>query len=141
LVDTIVSPSSAMYIRNPATIVASYVTQHEIKTVTLPDFIRNVFDTLKSLNEDYEVFAEQSQPIPARGIEAEKSIFPDYLLCLEDGERHKMLKRHLWTRYRMTPDDYRKRWGLPSDYPMVAPNYAKVRSKLAKRLGPGGKKI
>ena len=77
------------------------------------------------------------RPRPAVAIK--KSISPDYIVCLEDGKKLKMLKRHLKTAYNMTPDEYRKRWGLPADYPMVAPNYAKHRSNLAKKIGLGTK--
>ncbi|MBN8095814.1 MucR family transcriptional regulator, partial [Vibrio vulnificus] len=80
---------------------------------------------------------EPERPVPA--VPIKKSITPEYLICLEDGKRLKMLKRHLQTAYNMTPDQYRERWGLPPDYPMVAPNYAKHRSSLAKKIGLGTK--
>ena len=75
--------------------------------------------------------------MPQPAVAIKKSVMPDYIVCLEDGKKLKMLKRHLKTRYDMTPDEYRERWGLPSDYPMVAPNYAAARSDLAKRMGLG----
>jgi predicted transcriptional regulator len=129
---------SAVYVRNTAAIVASYVAKHEVATSTLPDVIRNVFDTLKNLEAGERIAAEEDSSFtPASDIEPTQSVFPDYLVCLEDGERHKMLKRHLWTRYRMTPDAYREKWGLPDDYPMISPNYAKLRAKLAKSAGLG----
>jgi predicted transcriptional regulator len=76
---------------------------------------------------------------PRTAVAVKKSVFPDYIVCLEDGKKLKMLKRHLKTAYNMTPEDYRERWGLPADYPMVAPNYAKHRSNLAKKIGLGTK--
>jgi predicted transcriptional regulator len=132
--ETIVSLTSAVYVRNTAAIVASYVAKHEVATSTLPDVIRNVFDALKNLEADERIAAEEDIS-SAADIEPTQSVFPDYLVCLEDGERHKMLKRHLWTRYRMTPDEYRRKWGLPDNYPMTAPNCARLRSELAKRYG------
>jgi predicted transcriptional regulator len=135
---TIVSLTSAVYVKNTAAIVASYVAKHEVATSALPDVIRNVFDTLKSLEADERITTEEDIPsTPTSDIEPTKSVFPDHLVCLEDGERHKMLKRHLWTRYRMTPDEYREKWGLPDDYPMIAPNYARLRSNLARKSGLG----
>ncbi len=82
---------------------------------------------------------EEPAPKPNRAVSIKQSVKPEYIVCLDDGRKLKMLKRHLTTAYNMTPDDYRKRWGLPSDYPMVAPNYAKQRSKLAKKIGLGRK--
>jgi predicted transcriptional regulator len=128
----------AVYVRNTAAIVTSYVGRHEVATSTLPDVIRNVFDTLQSLEANERIATEEDIPFtPTSDIEPTKSVFPDHLVCLEDGERHKMLKRHLWTRYRMTPDEYREKWGLPDDYPMIAPNYAKLRSNLARKIRLG----
>jgi predicted transcriptional regulator len=136
LEDIIVSPIADSYVRNTAVIVSSYVAQHDVETTALSNVIRDVFDTLKSLTEDAgSPINDYARTEPDRAHS--DSIFPDYLVCLEDGEQHKMLKRHLWTRYRMTPEAYREKWGLPDDYPMVAPNYAKLRSKLAKRASPG----
>jgi predicted transcriptional regulator len=139
LQNTVVSQPSAVYVKNTAVIVASYVAQHQVATSSLPDVIRNVFDTLRSLDSDAsnsEVELASAAPDSALA----GSIFPEYLVCLEDGEQHKMLKRHLWTRYRLTPEAYRKKWGLSDDYPMIAPNYAKLRSNIAKHTGLGGRK-
>ena len=101
----------------------------------LPDLIRSVHETLAELGATEP--AEPPRPDPAVAIS--KSITPDYLICLEDGRKLKMLKRYLRSRYDMTPEDYRARWNLPSDYPMVAPNYAKKRSEFAKEIGLGRK--
>ncbi len=82
---------------------------------------------------------EEAAPRPEPAVPIKQSVTPDYIVCLEDGKKQKMIKRHLKTAHDMTPDDYRKRWGLPRDYPMVAPNYAKQRSELAKKIGLGRK--
>nr|NIS43971.1 MucR family transcriptional regulator [Desulfuromonadales bacterium] len=82
---------------------------------------------------------EDAQERPSPAVPIKKSVTPDYVICLEDGKKLKMLKRHLKTSYDMTPDEYRERWGLPADYPMVAPNYAKQRSRLARKIGLGTK--
>jgi predicted transcriptional regulator len=125
-------PTSELFVKNTATIVASYVAQHKIATFTLPDVIRDVFDTLTSLTEQLEAQAQ-----PTTSVELTKSVYPDYIICLEDGKRLTMLKRHLWTSYKMTPDEYRAKWGLPPSYPMTAPNYTKLRASLAKKTGLG----
>jgi predicted transcriptional regulator len=98
----------------------------------LPQLIRQVFATLSSIGEG-SVTPERPQP----AVAIKKSITPDFIICLEDGKKLKMLKRHLKTSYNMTPEDYRERWGLPADYPMVAPNYAIQRRELAKKIGLG----
>jgi predicted transcriptional regulator len=99
----------------------------------LPRLIRDVHTSLSSVSKD----GGQTQEKPTPAVPIKKSVTPDYLICLEDGKKLKMLKRHLKTVYNMTPDDYREKWGLPADYPMVAPNYAKRRSQLAKEIGLG----
>ncbi|MEQ9812922.1 MAG: MucR family transcriptional regulator [Azospirillaceae bacterium] len=114
-------------------IVSAHVSHNTVAMSDVPQFIEQVFRTLSSVGEETEVVEERPQP----AVPIKKSITPDYLICLEDGKKMKMLKRHLATAYGMTPDEYRERWGLPSDYPMVAPNYAKQRSKLAKEIGLG----
>jgi predicted transcriptional regulator len=129
--NTVAVPARDVFIRSTATIVASYVAKHEVATATLPDVIRDVFETLRDLTGE----AEPEAPPPVGDLTS--SVFPDYLVCLEDGEQMAMLKRHLWTCHGMTPDEYRAKWDLPPDYPMVAPNYAKVRSDLAKQSGLG----
>lgn len=115
-------------------IVSSFVAHNTISTSELPALIQQVYKTVNEINENKGgLFADRPQP----AVPIKKSIQPDYVVCLEDGKKLKMLKRHLKTAYGMTPDDYRERWGLPADYPMVAPNYAKKRSALAKNIGLG----
>jgi predicted transcriptional regulator len=99
----------------------------------LPQVIREVYQTLSVLGGAAPAAAEK--PTPA--IPVKKSVTPEYIVCLEDGKKLKMLKRHLRTAYNMSPEEYRDKWGLPADYPMVAPSYAKQRSKLAKQIGLG----
>lgn len=114
-------------------IVAAHVSNNTVAVADLPGLIEQVYKTLSSVGGAAEPTVDRPTPaVPIR-----KSVTPDYIICLEDGKKLKMLKRHLKTAYDMTPDEYRERWGLPSDYPMVAPNYAKQRSKLAKEIGLG----
>lgn len=114
-------------------IVAAHVSNNTVAVADLPGLIEQVYKTLSSVGGAAEPAVDRPTPaVPIR-----KSVTPDYIVCLEDGKKLKMLKRHLKTAYDMTPDEYRERWGLPSDYPMVAPNYAKQRSKLAKEIGLG----
>jgi predicted transcriptional regulator len=115
-------------------IVSAYVGANEIDQQDLPVLIETVFGALKSVSHAAEGTAE---PDLAPAVPVRKSVTPDYLVCLEDGKKFKSLKRHLRTRYDMSPEDYRAKWHLPHDYPMVAPNYAKVRSALAKKMGLG----
>ena len=114
-------------------IVAAHVANNPIAATDLPDLIATVHQTLAKLG------TEEAAPRPEPAVSIKQSVKPEYIVCLDDGKKLKMLKRHLKTAYNMTPDDYRKRWGLPSDYPMVAPNYAAARSKLAKKIGLGRK--
>lgn len=114
-------------------IVAAHVSNNTVAVNDLPQLIEQVYNTLSSVGQ--EAKPEPERPTPAVAIK--KSIQPDYIVCLEDGKKLKMLKRHLKTAYNMTPEEYRERWGLAPDYPMVAPNYAKQRSKLAKEIGLG----
>ena len=114
-------------------IVAAHVANNSVALADLPRLIREVHDTLASVGN--APTQEQERPTPA--VPVRKSVTPEYIVCLEDGKKLKMLKRHLKTAYNMTPEEYRDRWGLPADYPMVAPNYAKQRSKLAKEIGLG----
>ena len=116
-------------------IVAAHVSNNETSVEDVPSLITNVFGALQSLGEEAE--PEEVPPEPAVSIRA--SIKPDYIVCLEDGKKLKMLKRYLRTNYDMTPEEYRARWGLPADYPMVAPNYAEKRRDLAKKIGLGRK--
>ena len=122
--------------RLAAEIVAAYVSANSISTAQLPDVIRTVVDALTNLNGHAKAAKAEAQK-PAVSIR--KSVTPDYLICLEDGKKLKMLKRHLRTTYAMSPQDYREKWGLPADYPMVAPNYAARRSEFAKQIGLGRK--
>ncbi len=115
-------------------IVAAYVAANEVAVEDLPALIKRVHTALRDISVSSPVLAETSKE-PA--VPIKKSISPDYIICLEDGKKFKSLKRHLRTRYSMTPDEYRSKWSLPHDYPMVAPNYAKERSTLAKRMGLG----
>jgi predicted transcriptional regulator len=114
-------------------IVAAHVSNNTVSTADLPQLIEQVYKTLSQVGKGAETV--QDKPTPA--VPIKKSVTPDYIICLEDGKRLKMLKRHLKTAYNMTPEEYKDRWGLPADYPMVAPNYAKQRSKLAKQIGLG----
>ncbi|MBA3813814.1 MAG: MucR family transcriptional regulator [Alphaproteobacteria bacterium] len=115
-------------------IVAAYVSNHSMEVSDLPNFIQLVQRSLCSLNSNNSfVLASRSEP----AVPIEDSIQPDYIVCLEDGKRMKMLKRHLKTSYNMTPDQYRERWGLPASYPMVAPNYAIKRQNIAISIGLG----
>lgn len=116
-------------------IVAAHVSNNDVSVDDLPGLITNVFGALANLGEAEETVEER--PEPAVSIRA--SVKPDYIVCLEDGKKLKMLKRYLRTNYDMTPEEYRARWNLPSDYPMVAPNYAEKRRDLAKKIGLGRK--
>ncbi len=117
-----------------ANIVAAYVSNHTIKPEELPELMQLVHQSLCTINATQSfILAAPSNP----AVSIEDSITPDFLICLEDGRRLKMLKRHLKTAYNMTPEQYRERWGLPNSYPMVAPNYAKVRTNIANRIGLG----
>ena len=121
-------------LRMTTDVVAAYVSNNNLPTAQLPDFIASIYASLRTLDHKQEG-GESSALKPA--VPIRKSITPDYLICLEDGKKLKMLKRHLKTAYNMSPEAYRERWGLPSDYPMVAPNYARQRSRLAKEIGLG----
>jgi predicted transcriptional regulator len=116
-------------------IVAAHVSNNSVAVSDLPLIISSVHGALSGLSSSA---AEKARPEPAVPIKS--SIKPDYVVCLEDGKKLKMLKRHLMTHYGMTPDDYRNKWGLPASYPMVAPNYAEKRRELAKAIGLGKKK-
>ncbi len=114
-------------------IVAAHVANNAMPAADLPRLIATVHETLAKLG------TEEAAPKPKPAVSIKQSVKPEYIVCLEDGKKQKMLKRHLKTAHGMTPDDYRKHWGLPSDYPMVAPNYAAARSKLAKKIALGRK--
>jgi predicted transcriptional regulator len=117
-------------------VVAAYVSRNPLPGHQLPEVIRAVFAALSSTGET----PVPPPPEPQKpAVPVKRSVTPDFLICLEDGKKLKMLKRHLRTTYGMSPDDYRAKWGLPADYPMVAPNYAAQRSQFAKKIGLGRK--
>jgi predicted transcriptional regulator len=116
-------------------IVSSHVANNSVAVQDLPDLIRQVYGTLSTIEQAPAAQANRPQP----AVPVKKSVTPDFIICLEDGRKLKMLKRHLKTAYNMTPEEYRERWGLQADYPMVAPNYARQRSNLAKKIGLGTK--
>ncbi len=120
-------------------IVAAYVGNNTVTAADLPSLIQSVFRSLSGVVAGVDT-TEVAPKEPA--VSLKRSITPDYLICLEDGRKFKSLKRHLRTKYNLSPEDYRAKWGLPKDYPMVAPNYAQARSDLAKQmgLGQGGRK-
>ena len=119
-----------------ASIVSAHVANNSVAVGDVPKLIKDVYGTLATVSSEEE--AETERPEPAVSIKA--SIKPDYIVCLEDGKKVEDAERHLMTHYGMTPEQYRTRWGLPSDYPMVAPNYAKQRSALAREIGLGRRK-
>lgn len=121
-------------LRMTADIVASFVTNNRVDPEQLPDLIRSIHKTIDSLARGEE---EKVQEKPKPAVPISKSITNEHIVCLEDGKKLKMLKRYLRSTYDMSPDEYRKRWGLPADYPMVAPSYAARRSEFAKRIGLG----
>jgi predicted transcriptional regulator len=129
--------NSKSFIELTATIVSAYVGNNPVPAAELPALINQVHGALTRVsgNGAAPVAAEQVPAKPA--VSVKKSMTAEYLVCLEDGKRFKSLKRHLRTQYGMTPEQYREKWGLPADYPMVAPNYAVARSQLAKQMGLG----
>jgi predicted transcriptional regulator len=119
-----------------ADIVAAHVSNNSVAVNDLPNLIQNVHAALSGISGGSAVPEEKPEP----KVSIRASIKPDYIVCLEDGKKLKMLKRHLMTHYNMTPDQYRQKWGLAADYPMVAPNYAEQRRTLAKSIGLGTKR-
>ncbi len=135
--DTPQAASHDEILRMTARIVSAYVSHNELSGTQIPEVIRSVFTTLNSQKGGDGASARE----PAKpAVSIRKSVTPDYIVCLEDGKKLKMLKRHLRTTYGMTPEEYRARWGLAADYPMVAPNYAAQRSAFAKKIGLGRKR-
>ncbi|WP_031335200.1 MucR family transcriptional regulator [Rhodopseudomonas sp. B29] len=128
-------PAGKSFIELTATIVSAYVSNNPTQAADLPNLIGQVHGALQRLAGGRPEVQPQEPVKPA--VSLKKSVTPEYLICLEDGKRFKSLKRHLRTRYKMTPEQYREKWGLPADYPMVAPNYAVERSQLAKKMGLG----
>ncbi|MDJ0609082.1 MAG: MucR family transcriptional regulator [Kiloniellales bacterium] len=114
-------------------VVAAYVRNNTLKTAELGSVIETVHGSLSNLNGAPSPKPEEQKP----AVSIRRSVTPDYIVCLEDGKKLKMLKRHLRTTYDMSPEEYRSKWGLPADYPMVAPNYARQRSDFAKKIGLG----
>jgi len=120
-------------IRLAGDVVAAYVSYNAIRSDLLPSLIEEVFDALANLAAGDAAYAGSREP----AVPISNSVTPDFVICLEDGKKLKMLKRYLRTHYDMSPEEYRRKWGLPADYPMVAPNYAKRRSQIAKNIGLG----
>ena len=129
-------PRSSELMALTTDIVASHVSNNTVAITDLPSLIQQVYAALSGLGN--APAAAATRPHPA--VPIKKSVMPEYIVCLEDGKKLKMLKRHLKTRYNMSPEEYRERWGLPTDYPMVAPAYAQQRSDLAKKIGLGTKR-
>ena len=122
-------------LRMTVDIVAAYVSKHQLSAGNIPEVVKTVFASLSSLDSLAATPVVTYKPaVPIR-----RSVTPDYIVCLEDGKKLKMLKRHLRTTYNMTPEEYRAKWKLAPDYPMVAPNYARQRSEFAKKIGLGRK--
>jgi len=115
-------------------IVVAHVSNNSVQAGDLPALIQQVYQSLAKVES-----GSATAPRPEAAVPVKKSVMPDYIVCLEDGKKLKMLKRHLKSAYNLTPEQYREHWGLPPDYPMVAPNYAKQRSQLARSLGLGTK--
>ncbi|CDX55591.1 conserved hypothetical protein [Mesorhizobium plurifarium] len=127
------SNSQAMLIALTAEIVSAYVGNNAVPPASLPDLIQSVNSSLAKISQP----GQPDRPVQTPAVNPKRSVFPDYIICLEDGKKFKSLRRHLSVHYGLTPDAYREKWGLPRDYPMVAPNYAAQRSALAKSSGLG----
>ena len=125
--------SDPKFIELTANIVSAYLGNHSVPPSDIPGLISQIHAALSRVSSGADLAAEPLKP----AISVKKSITPEYLVCLEDGKKFKSLKRHLRTQYNMTPEQYRDKWDLPADYPMVAPNYAAARSELAKQMGLG----
>lgn len=127
--------STDMLLTLTTDIVAAHVTNNSVSVADVPGLIQSVYGSLSALGAPAVEEAPKQEP----AVSIRSSVKPDYIICLEDGKKLKMLKRHLMASYQMTPEDYRTKWGLPADYPMVAPNYAETRRTLAKKIGLGRK--
>ena len=125
--------SDPKFIELTANIVSAYVGNHSVPASDIPALISQIHASLTRVSSGADLNSEPLKP----AVPVKKSITPEYLVCLEDGKKFKSLKRHLRTQYNMTPEQYREKWDLPMDYPMVAPNYAQARSALAKQMGLG----
>ena len=128
----VISPEELL--RMTTEVAAAYFSNNTLPSLQLPEVIKTIHDSLTALRSGNG--ATPAEP-PTPAVPIKKSVTPDYIVCLEDGRKLKMLKRHLRTAFNMTPEDYRRRWGLAADYPMVAPTYAAKRSALAKKIGLG----
>lgn len=127
-------PANSVFIELTAGIVAAYVSHNPVPASDIPGLIDQIHGALAMISTGQKpILSDDLKPM----VPIKKSVTPDYLICLEDGKRFKSLKRHLRTQYNMSPDQYREKWGLPRDYPMVAPNYAATRSRLAMQIGLG----
>jgi predicted transcriptional regulator len=135
--DTPATISQSDVLRMAVEIVSAYVSNNSVASTQVPDVINTVFGSLSALNG--QTTNGGGEP-PKPAVSVRRSVTPEYIVCLEDGKQLKMLKRHLRAAYGLTPDEYRLKWRLPADYPMVAPNYAKQRSAVAKQIGLGRKK-
>lgn len=131
--DTIQNDMTETLITLTSDIVAAHVSNNNVNVDEVPALIHNIYEALAALGQKTEAPAAPLEP----AVSIRASVKPDYIICLEDGKKMKMLKRHLMTQYNLTPDEYRARWNLPADYPMVAPNYAEKRRELAKKIGLG----
>jgi predicted transcriptional regulator len=131
-----ITESNETLITLTADIVSAHVSNNSVAVNDLPQLIQNVHNALTGLGSQPEVAPVKQEP----AVSVRSSVKPDFIVCLEDGKKLKMLKRHLMTHYQMTPDEYRQKWGLNADYPMVAPNYAEQRRSLAKKIGLGTKR-
>ena len=127
-------PDRPELVEKTTRIVAAYVAHNQVEIKDLPSLISEVHAALGRISHDAPV-QDRTELKPV--VPKSKSIMPDYIICLEDGKEFKSLKRHLRTHYQLSPEEYREKWGLPHDYPMVAPNYARARSELAKKMGLG----
>ena len=132
--ETIDGSSNSNFIELAADIVSAYVANNSVAATDLPGLIGDVHGALLRVSSGVQ---EAPAEAPKPAVPIKKSVTADYIICLEDGKKFKSLKRHLRTQYGMTPEQYREKWGLPADYPMVAPNYAAARSQLAKQMGLG----
>lgn len=130
-------PDSSVLVELASEIVSAYVSNNPVSTTDLPNLIGDVHAALARLrNGAAAAPVERAKP----AVNPKKSVFADFIICLEDGKKFKSLKRHLRSHYNLSPEQYREKWGLPADYPMVAPSYAQARSSLAKRMGLGQRK-
>jgi len=131
--DTLPPVDNEELMRMTTDIVASFLTHNSVPADSVPEMIKSVYATMK------EISGEPAKPEPKAkpAVPVSRSVTDDYIVCLEDGKKLKMLKRYLRSQYDMSPEDYRRKWGLPADYPMVAPNYSKRRSEFAKEIGLG----